>query len=157
MIGKTDENLEDIDVAKKYEPPKTMPSDATIANIPEKVNGHQTSSTMLSEEELDRAVDLDELEERVMSLMEKGDNLLPNNRKRRGDICKVCGKEGETTQIKKHIEANHLEGIVIPCNVCKKTFRSRDSLRQHIKRRHQKQSVSHLQCKTCHETINTQF
>ena len=50
--------------------------------------------------------------------------------------CKVCGKEGFSTQIKDHIEANHIEGIVIPCNLCDKTFRSRNNFRQH-KRNHQ--------------------
>ena len=47
------------------------------------------------------------------------------------DRCKVCGKEGKGNAIKDHIEANHLEGVVIPCNLCDKTFRSRNGFRQH--------------------------
>ena len=38
--------------------------------------------------------------------------------------------------IKKHIESNHVEGICVPCNLCEKTFRSRDSLRMHKRRNH---------------------
>ena len=49
--------------------------------------------------------------------------------------CKVCGKEGHGRNIKDHIEANHLDGVVIPCNLCEKTFRSRNGLRIH-KRQH---------------------
>ena len=38
-------------------------------------------------------------------------------------ICTICGKEGKNQHVKMHIEANHLEGIAIPCNICEKTFR----------------------------------
>ena len=37
-------------------------------------------------------------------------------------LCKVCGKEGRDHHIKDHIEANHLEGIIIPCNLCANCF-----------------------------------
>ena len=63
---------------------------------------------------------LDELDERVMSMMGKSEKYVPNRGKKRADVCKVCGKEGENTQIKDHIEAKHLEGIVINCNICDK-------------------------------------
>ena len=52
------------------------------------------------------------------------------------DICKVCGKEGNVRDIRNHIEANHLEGVVIPYNLCDKTFRSRNSFRTHKSRQH---------------------
>ena len=74
--------------------------------------------------------DLQELDEKVKSMMEKSQNLIPSGRQR-ADICKVCGKEGAGIAIRDHIEANHLEGVSLPCNVCEKTFRSRISLRQH--------------------------
>ena len=50
--------------------------------------------------------------------------------------CKVCGKEETSMNMKSHIEANHLEGVTIPCNFCEKTFRSRHSLAMHIRRNH---------------------
>ena len=43
---------------------------------------------------------------------------------------KVIGKEGFFSQNVKHIEANHLEGLVVPCNYCEKTFRSKNALSQ---------------------------
>ena len=52
-------------------------------------------------------------------------------------LCKVCGKEGYDRNIKDHIEANHLEGIILPCNLCDKTFRSRNGLRQHKRQHHE--------------------
>ena len=61
------------------------------------------------------------------------DNAAPGNEKGRARICKVCGKEGRQSNIRDHIEANHLEGIVLPCNLGEKTFRSRVSLRHHMK------------------------
>ena len=63
------------------------------------------------------------LEEMIKSMMEKSQNRIANG-SRFADVCKVCGKEGFGRNIKDHIEANHLEGIVIPCSLCNKTFRS---------------------------------
>ena len=79
--------------------------------------------------------DLEELEERVKSMMGKSQNKYGNGHQF-ADICKVCGKEGKGNAIKDHIEANHLEGIIIPCNLCDKTFRSRQNLRHHKSRHH---------------------
>ena len=75
--------------------------------------------------------DLQELDIKVKSMMEKSQNLIPSG-ERKAKICKVCGKEGAGIAIRDHIEANHLEGVSLPCNVCEKTFRSRMILRKHI-------------------------
>ena len=83
--------------------------------------------------------DFGELEERVRSMMEKSENKCVNAPNRLADRCKMCGKEGMGSAIKDHIEANHLEGISIPCNLCEKIFRSRNGLRQHKK-------ISHTNC-----------
>ena len=78
--------------------------------------------------------DLQELDEKVKSMMEKSQNLTQCTSRgtRKADICKVCGKEGEGINIRDHIESNHLEGISLPCNTCGNTFRSRQSLRKHF-------------------------
>ena len=72
--------------------------------------------------------DFDHLDEMVNSMMETSQE--------RGKSCKVCGREGQSIDIKRHIEANHLKGVSIPCNQCDKTFRSRDSLRKHVSNHH---------------------
>ena len=79
--------------------------------------------------------DLQELEKRVKSMMEKSKNNYPGTNGK-ADLCKVCGKEGMGSAIKDHIEANHLQGIIIPCNLCDKTFRSRNRLNLHKRRHH---------------------
>ena len=66
--------------------------------------------------------DLDKLDERVNSMMEKSQNKYKDT-KQKAFICKVCGKEGLPWNIKYHIEANHLYGITLPCNQCNMTFR----------------------------------
>ena len=75
--------------------------------------------------------DLKDLDEKVNSMMEKIENSLPTKY-----TCKVCGKEGMRNDLRKHIEANHLEGVCIPCNFCERTFRSRKSLREHKLKHH---------------------
>ena len=71
-----------------------------------------------------------ELDEKVKSMMEMSQNLDPSGTKK-AKICKMCGKEGQGKVIRDHIEANHLEGVSLPCNVCGKEFRSRTNLRRH--------------------------
>ena len=71
-----------------------------------------------------------ELDEKVKSLIEISQNL-DSRGKQRAKICKLCGKEGDGTTIRDHIEANHLEGVLLLCNDCEKTFRSRMNLRRH--------------------------
>ena len=76
---------------------------------------------------------LRELHEKVRSMMNESQNLIPDgkHRTRKAWFCKVCGKEGVRTNIMNHIEAHHLDGIVIPCKSCDKTFHSRNALTQH--------------------------
>ena len=78
--------------------------------------------------------DLKEIDQRCISMMEK-----TSGKNARGYPlyqCKVCGKYEINGAIKSHIEANHLEGVSIPCNFCEKTFRSRNSLAKHNNDKH---------------------
>ena len=79
--------------------------------------------------------DLQELDEKVKSFMERSKNYETEGWKK-GYICKVCGKEGQSIHIQNHIEAHHLEGLAIPCNFCEKTARSRKELSAHKHRLH---------------------
>ena len=81
---------------------------------------------------------MEELDLRVKSMMEKGSNTISYGKGRLGEanVCRICGKEGQVVAIRDHIEANHLEGISLPCNLCGKTFRSRNSLSVHKFRDH---------------------
>ena len=56
--------------------------------------------------------------------------------------CTLCGKEAQNNDLKNHIEANHLDGVSIPCKQCEKTFRTRAALRKHKSRNHHENIVS---------------
>ena len=80
----------------------------------------------LSKELADQAhsgTDLQALDEKVKSMMGKGQKKIPNNGGKqengtpiqaRSSICKLCGKEGLWMQIRNRIEYNHLEGVSLP-------------------------------------------
>ena len=87
--------------------------------------------------------DLQALDEEVKSMMERSQNMIQCGKQANGTpkqgtafICKVCGKEGRVSDIRDHIEANHLEGISIPCDCCSKVFNTRVNLRHHKSRFH---------------------
>ena len=132
-MGKSENRPKEFDVDEKPQP------SFNTAKISETSFRRQVPSTKIhnpAEENTTLAIpcnfsgDFDELEERVKSMMEKSQNRIASGVKL-ADRCKVCGKEGHGHHIKDHIEANHLEGIIIPCNLCDKTFRSRRTLSYH--------------------------
>ena len=88
-------------------------------------------------------VDLQALDEKVKSMMEKSQNMIQVGKQANGTpkrnfafICKVCRKEGQFTLIKDHIEFNHLGGIFIPCDHCDKVLCSRNGLSRHKSKFH---------------------
>ena len=138
-MGKTYEKVE---YYKEDEKSLLSTFSSKNVNIPETAVQRQAPNKNIHNVEENRSLaipgsfsgDLEELEERVISMMEKSQNYL--GRQGFAQRCKVCGKEGQRMNIKDHIEANHIEGIIIPCNLCDKTFKSRHRLTLH-KRQHQ--------------------
>ena len=51
-------------------------------------------------------------------------------------VCNTCGKKSKHANIRDHIEAKHLDGILVPCNFCDKMFKSRNSKATHISVNH---------------------
>ena len=87
------------------------------------------------------------LSEMVKSMMEKSGKTISRNirgklREEKANVCNVCGKEGPYTTITDHIEANHIEGICLPCNFCDTTCTSRLSLRWHKRKYHSNGNIS---------------
>ena len=146
LMGKNDEKVQDFEVDGKY-----LHSNTTSTTFSPDINTNpDISKTSFKRQAPNRKIhnpgevrtlaipsnfsgDLEELEERVQSMMEKSEN---NYAGRKADRCKVCGKEGMGSNIKYHIEGNHLQGIIIPCNLCDKTFKTRHDLSKH-NRQHQ--------------------
>ena len=80
--------------------------------------------------------DIAELDEKVKSMILVGENSNPGKQRGKTRICKMCGKEGQGNAIVDHIEANHIVGISLPCNICGKISRARNYLAQHMRRCH---------------------
>ena len=75
--------------------------------------------------------DIESLDKQVKSMVIFSDNAAPYKNAGRARICKVCGKEGSFGDIIKHIQANHITGISISCDLCGKSFKSRNSVTTH--------------------------
>jgi len=83
------------------------------------------------------AADLEGMEEQINSMMELGGTYSHGGTTSRvSSICTVCGKEGHRSDIKRHIEANHITGVSHTCNICGKTSRSKNALRVHMAKNH---------------------
>ena len=139
LMGKTEEKVENIE--KKPESQKVEPmtkpyvSAKTQRTVQNRQNTNETESKTTVA--LSNSGHLDELEQRVQAMMEKSQNKRADGLQK-AYTCKTCGKEGAGSAIKEPIEANHLEGIVLPCNQCDKTFRYRNGLMRHVRKVHQK-------------------
>ena len=81
--------------------------------------------------------DLKDLDDKIKTLMVQGENMVKKGiRNVIGYVCQVCGKESDIQNIKRHIEVNHPEGILITWKLCETTFRSRNAMRQHYPLHH---------------------
>ena len=84
-----------------------------------------------------QATESDQIDEKIKTMMDASGNFITRkNGRYRTFICKVCGKEGEDFDVRRHIEAIHLTNISHSCDICGKTSRSRNGLRLHIDRKH---------------------
>ena len=81
-----------------------------------------------------------QLDEQIKSMMETNGNFITrtNGMRQRVLKCKVCGKEGEDFDVRRHVEANHLTKPSHSCDICGKTSKSRNGLRQHTEKEHRK-------------------
>lgn len=112
-------------------------SRSTLGNHDDKKGIHSQNKTLALVNS--NAGDIEALDEHINIMMEK-DSAKDSSGKALYR-CKVCAKQtNHGNTMKKHIEANHLEGMSIPCNQCKKTFRPRNALALHIHRDHRKKS-----------------
>ena len=74
--------------------------------------------------------DLSEIENTVNQYIEKSDD-----GKHKCTLCGKVEKSGHIRHLKNHIET-HLEGLSFPCQLCGKTFRSRNAFNAHKTRNH---------------------
>ena len=105
-------------------------TEANRSEIPRKVSNQTQSSLLVSKMSFDGNMDLLELEQKIQEMTETDDDKL---------ICRVCGKvttgRNKKQDIGKHIET-HIEGLSFDCQLCDRTFRSRNSLKTHTSMNH---------------------
>ena len=83
------------------------------------------------------SVDLDQLDDQIKSMMEESGKIMIAGKVKRAVMkCKICGKEGQISNIKVHIDAKHITGVIHACDICKKTCRSRSALYTHKYEKH---------------------
>jgi len=105
-----------------------------LFNLVEKVETSPTGEGTVAVTDFNVAADLNDLDEKIKSMMVFSENMTKSNGRAR--ICTACGKEGERTAIRNHIEANHLTGVSHTCNICGTTTRSRPAMFEHKRRKH---------------------
>merc|ERR1712129_498120 len=77
------------------------------------------------------AANLQNMDEKVKSMMGASENYIKSGRKEKAKVCKMCGKEGASTTIMNHIEANHIDGTSYSCNICEYVAKTRNSIAKH--------------------------
>merc|ERR1712129_552204 len=82
------------------------------------------------------AADLQDLDDKIKSLMEVSENHVGGKQRGFNRICKVCGKEGPMNVIISHIEFNHITGVSHTCNISGTVTRSRNAMAKHKQRNH---------------------
>ena len=97
----------------------------------ERNSGELFKDTVIALSDQANYTDLENLDETVKSMMVMSENRLGLQQREKTRICTTCGKEGQMSSIMNHIESVHLSGLSIPCNICGKTVKSRQSLAIH--------------------------
>ena len=145
--------LNDIELNTKSLPTNPKQKYGTNQMVSDRRRATKENKSTVSKEQMDEvrtdennvlaiplSADFQQMDETVKSMMEPSQNLMQNGKRQvYGKTCKVCGKEGLPSNIMRHIEANHLEGVSIPCNHCDKFFKSRHGLREHVSQYHKQQ------------------
>ena len=76
---------------------------------------------------------IQELDIQIKSLMCVGNTFWKwKNSTKKKYACTVCGKEDYFSNIKRHIELYHIEGVNVSCSVCEKIYKTRLALKNHM-------------------------
>ena len=105
-------------------------------NIQNQTNTSIDSETTVALNGCKDPTNLVELDQQVKSMMRFSENYVRNKSQGRARICNICGKEDNYTTIMRHIEANHLNNLKIPCQLCGKVLKNRNSLATHHSQSH---------------------
>merc|ERR1712129_205917 len=104
--------------------------EVTIPELTNSVERVERVEGTIADTDYTVAADLQHLNDKIKSMMMVSENHL-SVKLGRARICKVCGKEGQWSHIRDHIEANHITGVTHTCNICGKISRTRGGIRRH--------------------------
>ena len=80
---------------------------------------------------------IQEMNKQITSLISKSDMYLTGSHpETRASKCNVCGKLGQKSVIRDHVEAHHVKAIRRNCDLCGKSFKTRNSLKGHKSLQH---------------------
>ena len=83
--------------------------------------------------------EMERLEEQIDAMMETSERVTLRSNGRRVMICKLCKRDYRKRSIlRNHIESAHLTGVVHTCTICGMRSKSRKFLRDHMTRKHSK-------------------
>ena len=83
--------------------------------------------------------DLEDLDKQIRSMITTS-NVSSGGRGKLA-TCNVCGKEGLSGDMPRHVEAYHIIGVSHACDICGSISRSKHGLRQHIKIYHHQKNL----------------
>ena len=126
----------DMKERKKENPVQNQQASVLKSSLSLKSNVRKCDDTFTGTVALasDLSVDFQDLDAKVTTMMEK-----TPRKNIHGQLlfrCAMCGYEAKNGDMKKHIEAKHLEGVSIPCNICHHIARSRRGLQTHRSKHH---------------------
>ena len=145
----TDREAEVSSIPTKLKSPKPQNYRSSTKQFPEKeivfnesdiVQGASEKTIALKDQATNKT-DIESLDQQVKSMMVVSENANPHQHGR-ARICTVCGKEGSMRDIMDHIEAKHIAGISIPCDICERVFKSRNSLKGHTFNKHKNREIN---------------
>jgi len=108
-----------------------------LANSVDTVETEPYQEGTVAVTDLNVATDLQDLDYMIKTMAEATEKTtFKGNQNRPVFVCKVCDKEDTWTNMRDHIESNHITGVSHTCNICGVNSRSRNAMRQHKKKKH---------------------
>ena len=132
---KGDGDFQSKDIVPENENGKVKRNKETISHTPMSFSRYNSNSPTESSSVALVSEEAHQLDEQIKSMMIEKE-LIPG-RNYKTYACNVCGKEDKISNIKTHIEANHVaSNISHSCDICGKISRSRNGLRLHKAKEH---------------------
>ena len=119
----------------KLKPQPNFLNGDEIPKLNDEIRTTHDYGQMIAMADTKTSVQLHDLDEKIRSMITKSD-ISEGPGKGPLATCNVCGKQGSYRNMPKHVEANHITGVMHSCGLCGKTFGTRNALNQHKRINH---------------------